>query len=32
MYPNLNWNSKLNAKLRLELQVAYGFKLEFQVE
>ncbi len=32
MYAHLHWNSKLNAKLRLELQVEYGFKLEFQVE
>ncbi len=32
IYPNWNRNSKLNTKLRLEFQVEYGFKLEFQVE
>ncbi len=32
IYPHWNWNSKLNSKLRLEFQVEYGFKLEFQVE
>ena len=32
IYPHWNWNSKLNTKLRLELQVEYGFKLEFQVK
>ena len=32
IYPHWNWNSKLNTKLRLEFQVEYGFKLEFQVE
>ncbi len=32
IYSHWNWNSKLNTKLRLEFQVEYGFKLEFQVE
>ncbi len=32
IYLHWNWNSKLNTKLRLEFQVEYGFKLEFQVE
>ncbi len=32
MYPHSNWNFKFNTKLRLEFQVEYGFKLEFQVE
>ncbi len=32
IYPYWNWNSKLNTKLRLEFQVEYRFKLEFQVE
>ncbi len=32
IYPHWNWNPKLNTKLRLEFQVEYGFKLEFQVE
>ncbi len=31
-YPRWNWKSKLNTKLRLEIQVEYRFKLEFQVE
>ena len=32
IYPHSNWNSKLNTKLRLEFQVEYGLKLEFQLE
>ncbi len=32
IYPHWTWNSELNTKLRLELQVEYGLKLEFQVE
>ncbi len=32
IYPDSNWNSKLNTKLRLEFQVEYRLKLEFQFE
>ncbi len=32
IYSHSNWNSKLNTKPRLEFQVEYRFKLEFQVE
>ncbi len=32
IHPHWDWNSKLNTKLRLEFQIEYGLKLEFQAE